>query len=203
MGHRRRRGRRERGRNRCVERQERCGTSRGCTGRISSEYRSSEPSTPLKYLRLVHSTYMTSLQWYSKHCVQYILLKQRHLPMAQWSRGKILALGFIPWDCKGSRVRIPVGPFFPCLSQQVQVTFWSRVQKITRSVTCIKKPGRPRDRHRPVYPLLSILHSSLEDIHTIQRQALKLADQFASAATANQSRATTEYQCSRPTQCNR
>ena len=33
---------------------------------------------------------------------------------AQWSRGKILALGVS--ECKGSRVRIPVEPFLPKIS---------------------------------------------------------------------------------------
>ena len=36
--------------------------------------------------------------------------------MAQWSRGKILALGF-QMNCKGSWVRIPVGPLFFCGSR--------------------------------------------------------------------------------------
>ena len=95
--------------------------------------------------------------------------------MAQWSRGKILALGVS--NCKGSRVRIPVEPFLArfhsCARvQRVQSFFPHRIdQKLAgqesvfyqRKVVadCTEAGRKSKDSciHVPVSPLRARSHS--------------------------------------------
>ena len=51
--------------------------------------------------------------------------------MAQWSRGKILALGVS--ECKGSRVRIPVEPFLGRLAIRYIAYFFAQLRRCVSS----------------------------------------------------------------------